>query len=90
MDVNLLLESLKREDTQVGAWVNVVGSTEGVANEAPGEGKVRKGSTTNGEGELGNRTVRVRVKAVMLWSAGAVRLGEYEEIVHARKELGKH
>ena len=67
VDVNLLLAGLKREDMQLGAWVNVMGYVEKVIG-------------VKGEGEC----VKVRVKAVMLWSAGGVKVGEYERILEQR------
>lgn len=76
VDVNLLLEGLKREDTTIGAWLNVVGYVEGVLGEVSGQ----KGK---GKGEI----CQVKVQAVMLWSAGAFKIGEYEKAVEGR--LGK-
>ena len=65
VDVKLLLDSLKRTDTLVGEWVNVVGYITDI---------------------LGRQeTVKVHVQAVMLWSAGAIRLEEYERAVRERR-----
>ena len=84
MDVNLLLEGMKREDTVVGAWVNVVG----YVGEVLGEGKAkrnRRAKDVEGErGKNGEGVVRVRVQAVMLWSAGGLKIGEYEKAVEGR------
>jgi len=84
VDVNLLLEGMKREDTVVGAWVNVVGYVGGVL----GEGKAKRNRRAKGaegeRGENGEGVVRVRVQAVMLWSAGGLKIGEYEKAVEGR------
>ena len=72
MDVNLLVSTLKGPDTQVGAWVNVMGYVQ--------ESRGGKGQWT-GMGP-------VKVQAVMLWSAGGVKLGAYENAVEMRKNIG--
>ena len=90
----MILESLKREDTQVGAWLNVVGYVEEVLNEE----KMRQGQAQRQVGFAkrdgdrvrdGPRAVRVRVQAVMLWNAGGVKIGEYERTLGERLESEK-
>ena len=67
VDVNLLLENLKREDMIVGAWVNVLGYVEGIVKEGIKRGKTKaKGPEEGGS----DGVVYVGVQAVMLWSAG--------------------
>lgn len=68
LDVRLLLDSLKRTDTAVGEWVNVVGYITDIRRD--------------------REKIEVCVQAVMLWSAGAVRVEEYEMAVREREELG--
>lgn len=81
MDVNLLLSTLKSTDTQVGEWVNVIGYiAELAALDSRTERKARV--------EVLRRET-VCVQAVMLWSAGAIKLGEYERVLQERKEVGK-
>ena len=84
MDVNLLLETLRREDTQVGAWVNVVGYLEGIVKEGK-RGKMRE-TERDVEAQQGDAApvVYVRVQAIMLWSAGGVKIGEYEKALGER------
>ncbi len=92
VDVNVVLESLKREDMQVGAWVNVMGYVEGVLKEARREqGQGRTGlAKRNGNGvREGPRAVRVRVQAVILWSAEGVKIGEYERTLEEKLKLEK-
>lgn len=68
VDVKILLEGLKGEDTIIGAWVNVMGYVEEVIMEGEGNGQ----------------TSRVKVQAIMLWSAGGLKIGEYEKAVEGR------
>ena len=78
VDINVIIETTKRELLEVGAWVNVVGYV--------GE-RVRKGKGRNErDGDAVNRieVVRVGVQAIMLWSAEGVKLGEYEKAVEGR------
>ena len=96
VDVNVVLESLKREDMQVGAWVNVMG----YAGEVLREGKRGRGQGNGQRKTLlakkkedgvpeGPRAVRVRVQAIMLWSAGAIKVGEYEGTLEERSKMEK-
>ena len=94
VDVNLILECLKGEDTHVGAWVNVVGYVGDVLKEE--KRGVRRGQEKLGLSKLeqdrvrnGPRAVRVRVQAIMLWNAGGVKLGEYEKTLEERLKLEK-
>ena len=89
VDVNVVLEGLKREDTQVGAWINVVGYVEEVVREGKrGQWQVQEKmgpATRNGERvREGPRVVRVRVQAIVLWNAGGVKIGEYERTLENR------
>lgn len=68
VDVTVIVETMKREDLEVGAWVNVVGYVQ------KSRGK-------------GTGSVRVLVQAVTVWSAVAVRLGEYEKALAGRLEV---
>ena len=83
VDVNLLLENLKREDIVVGAWVNIVGYVEGMINKRE-KAKDLNGST--GQGGITGVDL-VKVQAIMLWSAGDIKIGEYERALTERLEL---
>lgn len=82
VDVNLLLEGLKREDTSVGAWVNVMGYVEGVVN-----GKANSNGKRDVGMDISMGVEGVRVKAIMMWSAGGLKLGEYEKVLEERMIL---
>lgn len=94
VDVNAILETLKREDTLAGAWVNIMGYVEDVLKEGKreqGQGRGKTGlavkrGVTAGEGR---RALRVKVQAILLWSAGGVKIGEYEKTLEARLKLEK-
>ena len=82
VDVNLLLENLKREDIVVGAWVNIVGYVEEVITKR----EKAKGSNGNlGQGGISGVNL-VKVQAIMLWSAGGIKIGEYERALTERLE----
>ncbi|KAI4171877.1 MAG: hypothetical protein LQ343_003954 [Gyalolechia ehrenbergii] len=85
VDVNLLLSTLSSTDTQIGEWVNVMGYVQDFED---GGKRGSRGSAGKGKGNEGRI---VGVQAVMLWSAGSVRLGDYEKAVGMRKgiEMGK-
>ncbi|KAL8371614.1 hypothetical protein RB595_001423 [Gaeumannomyces hyphopodioides] len=74
VDVNLLLQSLKAEQTRAGEWVNVIGYI------APEADQPRLPGPLPGE----HHRVRVRVQAVVLWSAGPLNIQEYTTTVAAR------
>ena len=90
VDVNILLETLKSTDTRIGEWLNVMGYVEAHPELFEEEKSHRRGHHNNarrGEQEKEGPTARVRVQAVMLWSAGAVKLAEYEKALAARIEV---
>lgn len=81
VDVNLLLSTLKPTDIQIGEWVNVIGYVEARSTEMK-EGKgCRKAKQDD--------KVGIRVQAILLWSAGGVKLAEYEKAVEERILLEK-
>ena len=81
--LNLLLENIKREDMEIGAWVNVVGYLGDVAMDAEENNRRRKRARDE-EFSKGRRTLRVEVQAVLLWNAGGVKLTDYEKVVEER------
>lgn len=72
VDLELLGATVKTTDTQIGEWVNVIGTV---------------GESATGSGEEGrkSKSKEVRIQAVMLWSAGGVKLADYEKAVEGRK-----
>ncbi|KLU88893.1 hypothetical protein MAPG_07874 [Magnaporthiopsis poae ATCC 64411] len=72
VDVKLLLQNLKAEQTRAGEWVNVIGYV------APEPDQPRPPRPAPGTHH------RVRVQAVVLWSAGPLNVQEYTSTVAAR------
>lgn len=94
VDVNVILESLEREDTQVGAWVNIMGYVERSLKEGKREQGQAQGRTLLAKDKRkweleAPKAVRVKVQAIMLWSAGGVKIGEYERTLEERLKLEK-
>ena len=95
VDVNLLLETMKSTDTQVGEWVNVMGYVERAAGEvvkarrALEAGNHSKATKLRDKGvnKLKEEVHKVKVQAIMLWSAGSVKLGEYEKNLEDRQRM---
>jgi hypothetical protein len=85
VDINLLLARLKYTDVQVGAWLNILGY-------------VRHRSALELESELekiGDKQRRrggreplpaIYIDAVMILSAGSIRVGEYERVLTDAQE----
>jgi hypothetical protein len=67
VDVKLLLENLKHEQTQTGEWVNVIGYI------SPTEQMAKRHQFLGS-----SATQQVHVQALLLWSAGPLKLGRYE------------
>ncbi|GAB7350084.1 hypothetical protein MBLNU459_g0751t1 [Dothideomycetes sp. NU459] len=67
-----LIDLVKRDDLEVGAWVNVIGYIHPLPPLPPGTNR------------RGHREVN-QVKAVMLWSAGTINLDEYEKALVERQ-----
>ena len=85
VDVNLLLDNMKSNDTAIGEWVNVIGYVEAEPAKIEEKGKVGQKCAHGHVGkELRGAMTDTRVQAVMLWSAGAIKLAEYERTLAAR------
>ncbi|KAK0107058.1 hypothetical protein ONS95_003768 [Cadophora gregata] len=63
VDVNLLVTTLKSNETQIGEWVNVMGYITGGQKHKVG----------------GEQNVEIGVQALVLWSAGPINLAGYEK-----------
>jgi hypothetical protein len=63
VDVNLLLNTLKSHETQIGEWVNVIGYIERIKKQSP----------------LSSEEREVRVQALVMWSSGPFHLEGYEK-----------
>ncbi|KAI9711363.1 MAG: hypothetical protein M1812_007212 [Candelaria pacifica] len=77
VNIDLVLSNIKATDTQIGEWVNIIGY---ITAPTPG----RKNASLNRSIKDSNR---VNVQAIALWSAGSIKLGNYERILEERKEV---
>jgi hypothetical protein len=68
VNVRLLLETLKSTDTRLGEWVNVIGYVTEPFSPGHSSVDVLKNTTS--------------VQAIILWSAGSVKLEEYEKTLN--------
>lgn len=69
VDITAVLETVKHTELEVGAWINVVGYLVKVP---------RKASDSKHSRSVPRHAY---VQAIMLWSAGSVKLDEYEASV---------
>lgn len=79
VNVNLIFESLKSTDLQIGVWHNVIGYVSRLS-EGEREGDCEKDATLA-------RSGHVNVQAILMWSAGSIKLGEYERILSDQGEV---
>lgn len=86
MDITLLLETIKAEDLQVGAWLNVIGYVRQDEDEERQRQRHRKDQTTSSSSSSSSA---IYVEAVMIFSAGAVNIGEYERILRDAQEVDR-
>ncbi|KAH8596470.1 CST complex subunit Ten1 [Bisporella sp. PMI_857] len=71
VEVELLLSTLKSNETQVGEWVNVIGYIK-QAQEAD---------------DHHVSLVNVIVQALVLWSSGPIKLEDYETVLEQRRSV---
>ena len=77
VDVRLIVESLKPHLLQVGSWLNVIGYTRKFELT-----RKRKGDDRDNPMPAS----KVHLQAVLLWSAGPIRLAEYEHVLSRQQE----
>jgi hypothetical protein len=78
VDINLLLETIKGDEIQVGAWLNVLGY---VREQAPQQNDSRA--------LVPETEVSIYIEAVMVFSAGAIHVGDYERILRDSLEVDR-
>ncbi|KAJ5218946.1 uncharacterized protein N7498_001045 [Penicillium cinerascens] len=87
VDVNAVLEDLTSEELRVGSWLNVLGY---VRDTTPPDASFssQQGSQQSNEALPVKVSPRpVYVEAVMVFSAGAIALGEYERILRNAQDV---
>lgn len=92
IDTLLLAKQLRAMDIAVGEWINVIGyiselGASDLLDSPSGTAAVKPEATSTGYGKSearnveAEREVAVHVQALLLWSAGAVDINEYETAV---------
>ena len=81
VDVRLTLESVNSTDFQAGSWLNVIG----YVRRSSQRQEKRKGP----DADHGSILEDLDVQAVMIWDAGAIKVGDYEAILAHQKEVAK-
>lgn len=80
-DIKVILETVKREDLELGAWVNVMGYISGIEAAR----SVDQSSSIAKSKQISSAALAtVTIQAIMLWNAGAINLADYEKAVHHR------
>ncbi|MDI1485261.1 MAG: hypothetical protein OHK93_000398 [Ramalina farinacea] len=92
VDVNVILETLRRDDLEVGAWVNVLAyvqpdQAESDLKRLSSERLRGKHSPPGATSRSGSSTINVKLQAVMLWNAGAIKIADYERAVESKINL---
>lgn len=71
VDIELVLGSIKSYETRIGEWVNVMGYVGAIEQKISSQFKGDK--------------LEVPVQAILLWSAGPLKLDTYEESLDGQK-----
>ncbi|OCK83202.1 hypothetical protein K432DRAFT_291600 [Lepidopterella palustris CBS 459.81] len=81
VNIEHVLESVKSTELEVGAWVNIIGTitTGPVTLSASGPQSRRQTNQASG------MVRRVHVQALVLWSAGSLKVDAYEKALEQRK-----
>lgn len=91
VDINVILETLRRDDLEVGAWVNVLAYVQ--PDQAEDDPKLsserlrERESASGAKSQSGSSTMNVKLQAVMLWNAGAIKIADYERAVESKMNL---
>ncbi|GAB7343557.1 hypothetical protein MBLNU457_1565t1 [Dothideomycetes sp. NU457] len=83
VSIELALETTTKKETDVGAWINVVGT---VVDSSQVEAVVQGGSKA-GRRRSRSRSRGITVQATLVWSAGNIKLDDYEKAVEFRKQV---
>ena len=82
-------ETFQDRDLQVGSWINVVGYLTWGQDEKAHKHKRRQDKsarTTADQRTVSKKYILIRVQAIMIWSAGSLRLDRYEKAVRMRMQ----
>ncbi|KAK0660586.1 hypothetical protein DIS24_g3132 [Lasiodiplodia hormozganensis] len=76
VNIEHVLESVNRDDLEIGAWLNIIGTVAPPTTSAKQRSKMTQRETAADS---------VHVLATLLWNAGDIQLDAYEKAVEARK-----
>jgi hypothetical protein len=86
VDINAVLEDLTSEELRVGSWLNVLGYVRD--STPPATSFSSQQSSQSNEALPAKVAPRpVYIEAVMVFSAGAIALGEYERILRNAQDV---
>jgi hypothetical protein len=86
VDINAVLEDLTSEELRVGSWLNVLGYVRDTT--PPATSFSSQQSSQSNEALPAKVAPRpVYIEAVMVFSAGAIALGEYERILRNAQDV---
>lgn len=86
VDINAVLEDLTSEELRVGSWLNVLGYVRDTT--PPATSFSSQQSSQSNEALSAKVAPRpVYIEAVMVFSAGAIALGEYERILRNAQDV---
>lgn len=86
VDINAVLEDLTSEELRVGSWLNVLGYVRD--STPPATSFSSQQSSQSNEAFPAKVAPRpVYIEAVMVFSAGAIALGEYERILRNAQDV---
>lgn len=75
VDTELVLESTPPSLYQQGSWINIIG----YVRNPDLHNRKRRDNLSNGKSEI------VSVQAILIWDAGALRTGDYEDILEEQR-----
>ncbi|KAI5927464.1 CST complex subunit Ten1 [Camillea tinctor] len=80
VDVNLLLQNLRKEQTDIGQWVHVIGYITSIKHPPRTPGK------TTASNVRGRGATCIGVQAIVLWTAEDLDIATYEQALMAESE----
>ena len=81
VDVRLVLESINAHDLQRGSWINIIGYLQ------KPEQRQKKTTSSNTNTNNIQRPEIPIVQAIIVWSAGAIKVANYETALVSQREI---
>ena len=87
VDINAVLEDLTSEELRVGSWLNVLGYVRDISPPDASFSSQQGSQQANEVVPAKDSPRPVYIEAVMVFSAGAIALGEYERILRNAQDV---